>query len=443
MNGYSFAYVVLSFLLLFLAFCTLYPWTLLIGAISCRKSIPSNPGMVRLLSGEFTLSNPNEPEFDLSHDLPNFLIIVPAHNEELLLGNTLDSLQALSYPVENVSILVIADNCSDSTAEIADSKGVYSAIRSDIQRVGKGYALQDVLSRLFLTDAVLGPTSLNINADLLAKAFDGYIFIDADTIVSGNLLNIFARQIKLGDTAMQGCYSVLNPFDSIRTKLMICALALVHLVKPLGRQRLGLSDGFKGNGMCITGEVLAAVPWAGDSITEDIEYTLRLCESGRRVAFVPDALLWSPMPVNASAAKTQRNRWESGRAQLLIKCVPGLVMKGLKRHSFQLLDRAFELIIPPFAELAAVQLVALIASFVLFSIKPGVMAHLLLLFSLGLLALQCLYVLTGLWLARIPLRISSSLLFAPMYIVWKVGLKVRRLFARTAAEWVRTERNNP
>ena len=358
-----------------------------------------------------------------------FAILIPAHNESLVLGAALDSLNALDYPAEAYRLFVIADNCADDTAQIARTRGATALIRFNDTKIGKGYALEWALRQLKNKD----------NADA-AFDYDAIVILDADTQVSPNLLSAFAAGLNTGNGAMQVRYEVLNVGESWRTRLMACALALAHIVKPLGREQLRLSDGLKGNGMCFARSVVESVAWSGASITEDIEYTLRLCRAGIRVAFLPDAAVWAQMPTTGAQSVSQRKRWEGGRYLLLTQVAPQLLMEGFRKRDRILRDRAMELIIPPFAEMFALPILLCGVSAAVYFATRWQSA---LVFTVGwllILGLQGVYLFGGLWVARVPARVALSIFAAPVYIVWKLSVYGVMLISRSAGGWKRTER---
>lgn len=408
-------------LLAFFGLCALYLWRLLLLAFTARKQI------VTLSSSDTTYVAPSQAG-------RRFALLIPAHNEELLLGAALDSLQQMAYPRDAYEIVVIADNCSDETARIAREHGAIALERSDTERIGKGYALEWALQKL------LNPAENRALPNIL-RTFEAVVILDADTQVSSNLLAAFAGAMEAGEQAMQVRYDVLNVGESWRTKLMTCALALAHVVKPISRERLGLSDGLKGNGMCFTRSVVEKVPWSGESITEDIEYTLRLCRAGYRVAFLPQACVWAQMPTTAAQATSQRKRWEGGRYRLLFTVAPRLLAESLKRRSRILLDRAMEIICPPFAEMFALPLLLLIASLVAAGIFHWQWAIRFACAWAIILALQAGYLVGGMFVARVPVSVALSLLYAPVYIIWKLGVYVIMAVNRSAGGWKRTERH--
>jgi hypothetical protein len=361
-----------------------------------------------------------------------FAVIVPAHNEELVLAGTLASLQAQSYPAERVEIVVVADNCADSTAAIARAHGVTVLERTNAQQRGKGYALNHAISHLLAQPTVA----------------DAFVIVDADTQAAPDFLSRMSAHISQntnprGLGAWQGRYGVLNARDGWRAALMTAAFDLVNHVKPLGRDTLALSAGLKGNGMAFTRALAEQLPWPGGSLTEDLDYGLELARRfGLRVQYVPEARVQAQMPATAAQAASQRSRWERGRFGQVRECALPLLGEAVRRRSLLLLDAAWDLLTPPLAELAA--LLLLFAGLTAF----GTVTHLLpqpiywITAAASDLLGFCIYVLGGLRVAGAGADAYAALARAPFYAFWKFALLLTgRKRSQTAAdEWIRTER---
>ena len=271
--------------------------------------------------------------------LSRFAILIPAHNEENLLPETLESILASNYPRSLYDVYVIADNCNDNTVMRAGEYDVKILIRSsNLDERGKGYAL-------------------NWGYQVIRQAnnnYDAYIFIDADTIVDTFCLSEMAAALSNGAQAAQAYYTVKDPLTSWNTSLRYIALVALHYLRPLGRAHLGGSAGIKGNGMMFTQDILERYSWSG-SVTEDIEYHMALILDGIRVQFVPKAVVSGEMPKTFSQSQSQLDRWEQGRVYMMRKYFPVLlrsaknqfVTRGFK-SAFLYLDAAMEHIIPPF-----------------------------------------------------------------------------------------------
>jgi len=365
----------------------------------------------------------------------SLVVLVPAHDEALVLDGALASLSQQDYPASCYEIVVVADNCTDATPEIARAHGVTVWERTNPDERGKGYALDWAIARLLARPVPA----------------DAYVIIDADTWAAPDFLShintlLLAQTDPQGLCALQGRYGVLNEAEGWRAALMSAAFDLVNHVRPLGRDRLGLSVGLKGNGMAFTRETLARVRWHGDSLTEDLDFALDLARSQNlRVCYAPEARVWAQMPTDGAQAASQRKRWEQGRRHSVRALALPLLWEGIVRGRPLLVDSALDLLLPPLAELAGLLL------FWLALVGLGIAHHLLphpaVWQAAGAFAVAGLlaYVLGGLRAAGASRDAYLALLRAPFYMAWKVALALagRRAKSSTphaAPEWVRTAR---
>jgi cellulose synthase/poly-beta-1,6-N-acetylglucosamine synthase-like glycosyltransferase len=347
-----------------------------------------------------------------------FRFIVPAHNESAGIAATVKSLLAVDYPQSSFDVLVVADNCADDTAERARSAGAVVLERHDTERRGKGYALLLAFSSL--------PVEL-----------DAVVVIDADTLVSPNILSAFAARLDSGALAVQADYAVRNPNAGWRTRLIAIAFGAFHIVRSRARERLRLSCGLRGNGMCFGTALLAAVPHEAFSIVEDVEYGIRLGEAGYRVYYADEAHVYGEMVSTATAASSQRRRWEEGRKQLIRDNGWRLFRAGLSRQNRVLFDLALDLLVPPLSRIAIFALLGALLAAAL-SVWSKSFTFSLASFSWCLFAIV-LYVLRGWSVSGTGLRGLLDLGLAPVYVVWKAGLRLRKP-TRPTSTWVRTKR---
>jgi cellulose synthase/poly-beta-1,6-N-acetylglucosamine synthase-like glycosyltransferase len=350
----------------------------------------------------------------------NFAILIPAHNEIAVLGNLLKSLLDLDYPKDHYAVYVIADNCTDTTAELARATGwahVYE--RFDQEKRGKGYALNWLLQRL-------KEDQLN---------YDAYIILDADSIVEATFLQAMNRQLIHGTRALQACYTVLNGTESPSTALRWIALSLMNHVRPLGRNGLGASSSLTGNGMCFTHDLLEQYPWQAFSLTEDYQYYLTLVQHGERIRYVPDAIVRSIMPTTFAQMHTQDIRWEAYQdSQSAWGTAWKLLIAGIKNHDFARIEAIAELLTPPLSYLVGLCLLTLIGSLLLWSL-PGLLISLM--FISGLIS----YIGTAIYLLRPPRTMYMAFLHAPGFMLWKLWvLLVLRRSKKHTTEWIRTSR---
>ena len=403
-------------------------WRLLVSAAAAKATLGAD---WRFLHTQAEAPTASEVPVDCS---TNLLIIVPAHNEEKLLPACLESLKHSTLSPERYRVLVAADNCTDGTEAKANSAGASLAVRKQPERIGKAWLLHDLFETLLNAD-----DSVQIPQEIHEFPWQAAVIVDADCIVHPELLAHFARRLEDGELAIQGCYSILNPETNWRTRLMCCALCLVHFIKPLGRERLEFSETLKGSGMCLDRSVLHVLPWNGEALAEDLEYSLRLIEKGYRIAFEPRAQLWSPMAASSQAASNQRRRWEGGRFRLILKA-PGLYRTGLYCKDRKLKERAWDLITPPLAELTLLNIVVAVATAAAALHYKTELSQAISGASVSILIIHFLFVVMALSLAQIPRSISRALFFAPVYMLWKLAVKITGPVFRPLKRWERTER---
>ena len=358
-----------------------------------------------------------------------FLILIPAHNEELLLGGVLDQLRGSSYPVSHVTILVVADNCADRTAEVARLHGAAVWERTDPDRRGKGQALNWAMRERLPSESV---------------PCDAVVILDADSVVNPDFLWFMDEQLGLGHEVLQGYYGVQNPLEHWRTSLLSASLAAFHFLRPLGRDRLGLPCGLKGNGMCFSRRLVEQYGYPAFSVVEDAELALFYLRQGIRVKFVPGAHVLGQMPVSAGAAGTQRARWEGGRLALIRTQAWPLLLDGLRTGNAALLDGALDLFVPPFALLVAATALPALGVTAVWCLTRGVLWGVAPVPWVGALAGEIVYVVAALVLTRAPFLVYWRLTTAPLYVLWKVGVYARMAASSRrgdAGAWVRTDRH--
>ncbi len=349
-----------------------------------------------------------------------FDVVVPAHNEEEGITRTVANLSAMDWPGPLRRIVVVADNCTDHTAERAREAGATVLVRNDATLRGKGYALK-----------------LAFEESLREGFADAVVVVDADTLVSPNLLHAFASRLHQGAHAIQAHYGVSNPSVSWRTRLMTVALALFNGVRSMGRERLGVSTGLRGNGMCFSRDILRRVPHEAFSLVEDLEYGIRLGQAGERVYFAWEAEVLGEMVSSEKASRSQRRRWEGGRKEMVSRWAPPLLREALRKRSGLLLDLTIDLLVPPLSTVAmgAVGLLAVGGALSWWQgfVTPSAWAGLACVAALGL------YVMRGWWMSGVGMRGLFDLARAPVFIGWKLWLSLNPPQERKG-EWVRTAR---
>ncbi len=391
-----------------------------VGALSAAVSLPGSIELLLLTLGSF-LPRPRAGRYspqaeDTATPVRRLAVVVPAHNEEANIGGCVASLlsAASSSPASasyEVDIVVIADNCTDGTADRARAAGARVIARHNQELRGKGYALHAAFNTL------------------LPERHQAYLIVDADSEVDPNFLEESVRVLTAGADAVQCRYLVRHPGRSIRTRLMNVAMRAFNVLRPRGRYRLGLSCGIYGNGFGMTRATLEAVPYTAASVVEDLEFHLALVRSGRRVQFVETTTVYGDMPASGKGASSQRARWEGGRLRMMREKAPGL-LADVFAGRLTALEPLLELLLQPLALHVLLLLVAVLT--------PNVVVR-----AAGLagLAIVATHVLAAIFLTGGSWADVFVLAAAPFYVIWKILLvPVLVRSSRSSAAWVRTER---
>lgn len=351
-----------------------------------------------------------------------FAILVPANNEAFGITDTIASVRAVDYPRHSFRIIVIADNCTDDTAAVARSAGAHVIERLDDVRRSKGFALSDALPEVLADSWV-----------------DAVVVVDADSVVSPNLLALCAGRIASGEGALQVRYGIRNPDDSWRTQLLAVAFACFHDVRSSGRETLGLSCGLRGNGMVFTRRTLEMVPHRATSLVEDLEHGMDLADAGIRIGYVDGASVLAEMPTTDAGSRSQRDRWERGRAALRSRAL-AMLRAGVRDRDACRVDLATDVLLPPLGTVAALTLgsgaVAIGASLLRRRIDISVVPATIAAVGLGS------HVAAGWRTSGTGWRGISALARVPGYVFWKVhGRSMAPEAGGSASPWVRTMRN--
>ncbi len=391
----------------------IHHFAVLIGLLLVLITLPGTFELCLLtIAGILPRRRARPPTLAQASPLRTIAVVIPAHDEERGIVRCVNSVAACVRPAGlQVLTVVVADNCSDRTAELAREAGARVMVRIDDHRRGKGYALNYAFEIL------------------LREGVDAMVVIDADTVSESNLLVEITRILGSGADGVQARYGVLNPTDSIRTRLMNVALMAFNVLRPRGRDRLGLSAGILGNGFALTRETLLAVPYDAHSVVEDLEYHLRLVRAGRRIRFADASGVRADMPVGGRGSETQRTRWEGGRARMIRTEVPAL-LRDIAGGNLRLFEPLLDLLLLPLA-----YHVTLLAGAI---ILPGPFSRLYGLMALGIVAG---HVIAGIIVGRGTWRDLTIIPAIPVYVMWKLIL-TRRIMttAQISSTWNRTKR---
>ena len=244
-----------------------------------------------------------------------FMAIIPAHNEENVIKNLVESLKAQNYPEELYDIYVIADNCTDATAEIAKEAGAKVLKRFDEEHKTKGFALNWFLKQ-----------KIEENAD-----YDAFCVFDADNIVDKNFLKNMNKKLCQGEEIVQGYRDIKNPTDSWITGGYAIFYWMMNRFYHLARYNLGLSPLINGTGFMVKFDVVKPNGWQTVTLTEDIEFSLINISKGRKLGWATDAIVYDEQPVHFDQSWSQRSRWTVGHLQCMKNYTKDLA-KGVAKH---------------------------------------------------------------------------------------------------------------
>lgn len=344
-------------------------------------------------------------------------VIMPAHNEAMTIGESLANLIALCPP--GVRRIVVADNCTDDTAQIARMQDCEVLVRDEPALRGKGFALAFAHDHLTLDPP------------------DVVIVLDADCAISPGGIEALAAVVLARGVAAQ---SVNLQFDRSAKGGLVdvsnFALLVKNLVRTRGLQRLSGSSSLFGTGMALPWRHFRRETLATDNIVDDLALTVELGRSGVRCRLVEDAVVSSP---SADWGETinQRRRWEHGFLITgMTKALPLLAL-GLRQGSRRLCCYALHLLVPPLALLMMLVTfmlaLAVVAAALGASWTPAITLFALLAFA-G-------FALLAAWIAEGRKTLPwQSLIQIPIYAVRKVPIYAGLVLSRQTS-WTRTRRD--
>lgn len=346
------------------------------------------------------------------------VVVVPAHNEQSILARRLEGLKEAAEG--RARILVVADNCTDSTAEIARRLGAEVIERFDSEHRGKGFAL-DFARR-----------------HLEADRPDVVVIIDADCCTDSHSLELL---IAWCAAAGRPCQATNLQFPSPRgapaVQLSTFAFYIKNVVRQRALQRLAGRVHLLGTGMALPWPIFARADLATDNIVEDLKLGLDLANAGHAPLFVEPASVWSDAESQENTL-SQRERWEGGFIQNALRVGPGLLARALRRGDARAVWAAINLLIPPFALLFLIDLSALVTAGPIGWITGAEVWPVLLLGSALLLAIIALLLA---WRAGGSRFVTPGVLArVPLYLLWKVPLYLGVARRGAPKEWVRTRR---
>jgi cellulose synthase/poly-beta-1,6-N-acetylglucosamine synthase-like glycosyltransferase len=348
---------------------------------------------------------------------PRVAVVMPAHNEEALIGSTLHSV--VHQLEKSDRLLVVADNCTDSTHAIATAAGAEVIERTDPIRRGKGFALDAGIRRLE------------------ADPPDVVIIIDADCQVEPGSIDRLARNCAATNRPVQALYLMRTEGDSNpRNRVAEFAWMVRNYVRPLGLSRLGLPCHLMGSGMAFPWSCISDAQLATGHLAEDLQLGIDLARAGKPPLFCPEAVVSSTFPNSIAGVRTQRTRWEHGHLGTILSEAPKLLRDSVRFMNRDLLAVALDLSVPPLALLILQIASTWIAALILFVVAKQESPLLAASLAAALLGSA---VLSSWFRYGRHIITLTNLAHALIYAMMKVPMYARFIFSRQR-EWIRSKR---
>ena len=364
----------------------------------------------------FAIKGPDH-ETQESNNRPGAALLVPAHNEADVIASTL----AVLMPQLGKSdrLLVVADNCTDETANIARIAGAEVIERTDSDKRGKGYALD------------FGVSYLKKNPPEIL------IIVDADCQVEAGAIDKLITCCIDTARPVQALYLMHTP-EHAGLKLRIAEFAWLvkNFVRPLGFSRLGLPCQLMGTGMAFPWVLTNKMNLASSHIVEDMKLGIDLALAGSPPIFCPAAIVKSYFPMDTDAVDSQRTRWEHGHLGVILYDFPRLFFKGVFRANLSLVAMAIDLMVPPLSMLAGILMLNLTITATFAVLSFSTIPLLLAFTASALFGIAVAVAWQGWGKSAVTLL---ELLSAPLYILGKIPIYLG-FITRRQKEWVKTDR---
>jgi cellulose synthase/poly-beta-1,6-N-acetylglucosamine synthase-like glycosyltransferase len=386
-----------NYLLAFIATVLMLPVVVLLAQVLAAIALPKSAPITRK-----------------SGAVPSIAVIIPAHNESLVIAKTIQPI--LLQLTGKDQLLVVADNCTDDTASIARNLGANVVERFNTELRGKGYALDYGIQHL------------------KEKPPQVLMIVDADCSISPDFIQVLAQYCVQMQRPIQTLDLMLAPANpSLKMRIAEFAWVVKNKVRPLGFKALGLPCQLMGTGMAFLWSDITLMSLANGHIAEDMKLGIDFCRMNKSAVFLPNILVTSLFPQGEQAGNTQRARWEHGHLSTILSEAPSLLLEAIKTGNLQMFGLACDLIVPPLAVLCLL----CGAVFLLSALAAVQLAFIL--SSILLIALAAAVLLAWLFFGR-QIISFKQLCYAPIYALVKIPLYIKFFFNRQV-EWVRAKRD--
>ncbi|MBQ6743130.1 MAG: glycosyltransferase [Acidaminococcaceae bacterium] len=249
--------------------------------------------------------------------------MICARNEAAVIADLIDSIKTQTYPQDLIDIFVMADNCSDNTADIASSHGAHVYSRFHTEKVGKGYALEALMN--------------HIREDY-PEGFDGYFVFDADNILEHDYIEQMNRKFSDGHDIVTGFRNSKNFADNWISAGNSLWFLWDSKYLNYPRYLLGISCTVSGTGFLFSRRIAEKLGgWPYHMLTEDWQFSFDQVTKGEKIAFCRQAVLYDEQPTSFIVSCRQRIRWCRGLLEVNVRYMKK-VLKGIYHGSFSCFD---------------------------------------------------------------------------------------------------------
>ncbi len=357
----------------------------------------------------------------------NFVVLIPAHNEERAIGGLLESLNEQTYPLERLFVHVVSDNSTDATAAVVDDYGYTCYLRATDRPSSKGQALAWLWMQL--------PSNVRSDDDIVI------VILDADCTVVSDYFVQLDRAFAAGATVVQSNRRVARHGGSRVTEIEAASEEIRQQMLCGVRRLLGMSAYLCGSGIAFRGRIfqrLIEQQETGTSITEDVSWQIWLIKQGLTVMWWPQAILTYEAVRSMSQFRRQRNRWVGDHIRGIFRQGLPLLWRGIRTANATCIDQGLKLSQLP---RSVVVMLSLGLSLIAALWPEGSLAPWWA--WLGLAASLGVYLLIGFARLKVPLRVYASLLVVPFIVVQVTAISVFAMIGRTARHWEAIDHGAP
>jgi cellulose synthase/poly-beta-1,6-N-acetylglucosamine synthase-like glycosyltransferase len=268
-------------------------------------------------------------------------VLISARNESGVIANLLRSLAEQDYSKEHYRVFVVADNCTDNTAEIARREGAFVYERFNQVEKGKGYALDYLIKK--------------IKEDFGEDAYDAFIVFDADNVAEKNYITEMNKVYSAGYEVITSYRNASNYGAGWRAGGQGMYFLRDARILNLARMRLNCNTFVTGTGFLFSNEIAKANGgWPFHCLTEDGEFTMDNCVKGVKTGYCHDAIFYDEQAVDIKTSWYQQLRWCKGGLQIFRKYLGRLIRGIFSRRLLTSFDMAMCLTAAYALSLAAV-----------------------------------------------------------------------------------------